>query len=51
MQRGVDLDAVAAQELPGGAHGLGETMTETAIRETKEETGIRIKVVGLLAST
>lgn len=34
--------------LPGGRHELGETMTETAVRETAEETGIRIKVTGLI---
>ena len=34
--------------LPGGTHELGETMTETAVRETKEETGITIKVTGLI---
>lgn len=34
--------------LPGGRHELGETMTETALRETDEETGIRIEVTGLV---
>ena len=34
--------------LPGGRHELGETMTATAIRETYEETGIRIKVASLI---
>jgi ADP-ribose pyrophosphatase YjhB (NUDIX family) len=34
--------------LPGGTHELGETMTETAVRETQEETGIAIKVIGLI---
>jgi ADP-ribose pyrophosphatase YjhB (NUDIX family) len=34
--------------LPGGRHELGETMTETAIRETEEETGVRIAVTGLI---
>lgn len=34
--------------LPGGRHELGETMTETAIRETLEETGITIEVTGLV---
>jgi ADP-ribose pyrophosphatase YjhB (NUDIX family) len=34
--------------LPGGRHELGETMTQTAIRETEEETGIRIDVTGLI---
>ncbi|MCD2193584.1 NUDIX domain-containing protein [Actinomycetospora endophytica] len=34
--------------LPGGRHELGETMTETAIRETKEETGIAVEVTSLV---
>ena len=34
--------------LPGGRHELGETMTATAIRETYEETGIRIGIIGLI---
>lgn len=34
--------------LPGGRHELGETMTETAVRETSEETGLTIAVIGLI---
>lgn len=34
--------------LPGGRHELGETMTQTAIRETLEETGVDIEVTGLI---
>lgn len=34
--------------LPGGRHELGETLTETAIRETLEETGVAIRVIGLI---
>lgn len=34
--------------LPGGRHELGETMTETAVRETAEETGVTIEVIGLI---
>ena len=34
--------------LPGGRHELGETLTETAIRETWEETGVTIRVDGLV---
>ncbi|WP_395727961.1 NUDIX hydrolase [Nakamurella sp.] len=34
--------------LPGGRHELGETLTETAIRETVEETGVTICVDGLV---
>jgi ADP-ribose pyrophosphatase YjhB (NUDIX family) len=34
--------------LPGGRHELGETMSATAIRETYEETGVKIEVTGLV---
>ena len=34
--------------LPGGAIDLGESVTQAAIRETKEETGIDVKVTGLV---
>jgi 8-oxo-dGTP pyrophosphatase MutT (NUDIX family) len=34
--------------LPGGAHDPGETLSRTAVRETKEETGIDIRVTGLV---
>jgi 8-oxo-dGTP pyrophosphatase MutT (NUDIX family) len=34
--------------LPGGAQELGETPTQCAIRECKEETGIDAEVTGLL---
>lgn len=34
--------------LPGGRHELGETLTETATRETEEETGVTIRVDGLV---
>lgn len=34
--------------LPGGAIDLGESITQAAIRETKEETGIDIEVTGLV---
>lgn len=34
--------------LPGGRHELGETMTQTVIRETEEETGLTIEVTGLI---
>ncbi|WP_103384221.1 NUDIX hydrolase [Pseudonocardia dioxanivorans] len=34
--------------LPGGRHELGETMTETAVRETLEETGVDIEITGLI---
>jgi 8-oxo-dGTP pyrophosphatase MutT (NUDIX family) len=34
--------------LPGGALELGESIAETAVRETQEETGIRCEVTGLV---
>ena len=34
--------------LPGGAQDIGETVTEAAARETWEESGVEIEVVGLV---
>jgi 8-oxo-dGTP pyrophosphatase MutT (NUDIX family) len=34
--------------LPGGAHDLGERIAETAVRETREETGLEIAVTGVV---
>jgi ADP-ribose pyrophosphatase YjhB (NUDIX family) len=34
--------------LPGGALDLGESISDTAVRETEEETGIRCEVTGLV---
>ncbi len=34
--------------LPGGRHELGETMTQTVLRETEEETGIIVEVISLV---
>lgn len=34
--------------IPGGAQDLGETLEQTAVREVLEETGIHIRVTGLL---
>ncbi|MGH8793647.1 MAG: NUDIX domain-containing protein [Stackebrandtia sp.] len=34
--------------LPGGVLDFGETIAEAAVRETKEETGIDVKVVGIV---
>jgi 8-oxo-dGTP pyrophosphatase MutT (NUDIX family) len=34
--------------LPGGAMDLGETLVETGVRETREETGIDCQITGLV---
>jgi 8-oxo-dGTP pyrophosphatase MutT (NUDIX family) len=34
--------------VPGGAIDLGESMTQAAIRETREETGIECEITGLI---
>lgn len=34
--------------LPGGAMDLGESLTGTAVRETAEETGIKVEITGLV---
>jgi 8-oxo-dGTP pyrophosphatase MutT (NUDIX family) len=34
--------------VPGGAMDLGESITETAVRETREETGIDSEITGLV---
>jgi 8-oxo-dGTP pyrophosphatase MutT (NUDIX family) len=34
--------------LPGGALDLGESISDTAVRETEEETGIRCEITGLV---
>ncbi len=34
--------------LPGGAIDLGESVTQAAVRETKEETGIDVEITGLV---
>jgi ADP-ribose pyrophosphatase YjhB (NUDIX family) len=34
--------------LPGGGQEIGEYVTETAVRETLEETGIRVEVTGMV---
>jgi 8-oxo-dGTP pyrophosphatase MutT (NUDIX family) len=36
--------------LPGGGHDAGERITDTAVRETKEETGIEVDVVRLVGT-
>jgi 8-oxo-dGTP pyrophosphatase MutT (NUDIX family) len=34
--------------MPGGAHDPGESLSRTAVRETQEETGVDIRLVGLV---
>lgn len=34
--------------LPGGLHEVGETMTQTLVREVQEETGLTVAVTGLV---
>ncbi|PRX43850.1 ADP-ribose pyrophosphatase YjhB (NUDIX family) [Prauserella shujinwangii] len=36
--------------LPGGGHDPGERITDTAVREVKEETGLDIEVTGLVGT-
>ncbi|MDI2032444.1 NUDIX domain-containing protein [Saccharopolyspora sp. TS4A08] len=45
MIRRTDNDEYA---IPGGAQEIGETVADAAVRETFEETGIEIEVVGLV---
>lgn len=34
--------------LPGGAHETGESLSQTAVRETTEETGITVRLTGVV---
>jgi ADP-ribose pyrophosphatase YjhB (NUDIX family) len=45
LQRRRDNDLWA---LPGGAMELGETIIQSVVREVEEETGLRVKITGLV---
>src|SRR2546426_5673194 len=45
MIRRTDSDLYA---IPGGAQEIGETISQTVVREVHEETGINVEVTGLI---
>lgn len=45
MIRRTDNDLYA---IPGGAQEIGETISETVVREVEEETGVLVEVAGLI---
>jgi ADP-ribose pyrophosphatase YjhB (NUDIX family) len=48
MIRRTDNDLYA---IPGGAQEIGETISQTVVREVNEETGIDVDVTGLIGLT
>lgn len=36
--------------LPGGGHDIGESVSDTVVREVREETGIEVEVTGLVGT-
>ncbi|MFE7201918.1 NUDIX hydrolase [Pseudonocardia alni] len=36
--------------LPGGGHDPGESITDTAVREVREETGVKVRITGLVGT-
>lgn len=45
LEHRVDNDMWA---LPGGTHDFGESITQTVVREIREETGLEVEVTGLV---
>ncbi|WP_407343539.1 NUDIX domain-containing protein [Pengzhenrongella phosphoraccumulans] len=45
LEHRVDNDLWA---LPGGTHDFGESITDTVVREIREETGLDVEVIGLV---
>ncbi|MBF6368922.1 NUDIX domain-containing protein [Nocardia puris] len=53
VRRGDDVLLICRSDngnwsMPGGAHDPGESLSRTAVRETLEETGVSIDLVGLV---
>ena len=48
LARRKKLPRIGSWSLPGGAQAIGETIEECAIRETREETGFKIVILGFI---